>query len=96
MIFLSGGTGKLAIVLPDGILNNSSLQYVRDYIEQHYQILAVVSLPQTAFKYYEAGVKPSILLLQKFSEEEYSLYQASVNQITGENEKVYMPRVKGT
>ena len=92
--FLKWETGKLAIILPDGILNNSSLQYVRDYIEQHYEILAVVSLPQIAFRYYEAGVKPSILLLRKFSEEEYSLYQASVNQITGENEKVYMPRVK--
>ena len=91
--FLKWGTGKLAIVLPDGILNNSSLQYVRDYIEQHYQILAVVSLPQTAFKHYEAGVKPSILFLQKFSEEEYSLYQASIRQITDENETIYLPRV---
>ena len=91
--FLKWGTGKLAIVLPDGILNNSSLQYVRDYIEQHYRILAVVSLPQTAFKHYEAGVKPSILFLQKFSEEEYSLYQANIHRITGENEAIYMPRV---
>ena len=91
--FLKWGTGKLAIVLPDGILNNSSLQYVRDYIEQHYRILAVISLPQIAFRYYEAGVKPSILLLQKFSEEEYSLYQANINRITGENEAVYLPRV---
>ena len=92
--FLKWETGKLAIILPDGILNNSSLQYVRDYIEQHYEILAVVSLPQIAFRYYEAGVKPSILLLRKFSEEEYSLYQASINQITEENEAIYMPRVK--
>ena len=91
--FLKWGTGKLAIILPDGILNNSSLQYVRDYIEQHFQILAVVSLPQIAFKHYKAGVKPSILFLQKFSEEEYSLYQASIHQITGENEAIYMPRV---
>ena len=52
--FLEWGTGKLAIILPDGVLNNSSLQYVRDYIEQHFQILAVVSLPQTAFRYYES------------------------------------------
>ena len=91
--FLKWGNGKLAIVLPDGILNNSSLQYVRDYIEQRYKILAVVSLPQTAFRYYEAGVKPSILFLQKYSEEEYSLYQASIRQITEENEAIYMPRV---
>ena len=92
--FLKWGTGILAIVLPDGILNNSSLQYVRDYIEQHYRILAVVSVPQLAFKHYKAGVKPSILLLQKFSEDEYSLYQAIIHQITGDNDAIYMPRVK--
>ena len=92
--FLKWETGKLAIILPDGILNNSSLQYVRDYIEQHYEILAVVSLPQIAFRYYEAGVKPSILLLRKFSEEEYSLYQANINRITGKNEEIYTPRIK--
>ena len=91
--FLKWGTGELAIVLPDGILNNSSLQYVRDYIEQHFRIRAVVSLPQIAFRYYEAGVKPSILFLEKFTEEEYSLYQANIHRITGENEAIYMPRV---
>ena len=74
--FLKWETGKLAIILPDGILTNSSLQYVRDYIQGHFQILAVVSLPQTAFSHYGAGVKPSILFLRKFSEAEYSLYQA--------------------
>ena len=92
--FLKWRTGKLAIIIPDGILNNSSLQYVRDYIEQHFQILAIVSLPQTAFSHYGAGVKPSILFLRKFSLEEYSLYQASINQITERNEKVYTPRIE--
>ena len=91
--FLKWGTGTLAIILPDGILNNSSLQYVRDYIEGHFQILAIVSLPQTAFSHYGAGVKPSILFLQKFSEAEYSLYQASINRIKGENEAVFTSRV---
>ena len=92
--FLMSGTGKLAIILPDGILNNSSLQYVRDYIEQHFQILAVVSLPETAFRFYEAGVIPSILFLRKFSEEECSLYKASIHQITDENAAICTSRVK--
>ena len=92
--FLKWETGKLAIIIPDGILNNSSLQYVRDYIEQHFRILAIVSLPQTAFSHYGAGVKPSILFLRKFSEEEYSLYQAHINRIKGENEAVFAPRIK--
>ena len=57
--------GKIAIVLPDGILTNSSLQYVRDYIMQNSQILAVVSLPQFAFAHFGAGVKSSLVFLRK-------------------------------
>ena len=91
--FLKWETGKLAIILPDGILTNSSLQYVRDYIERHFQILAVVSLPQIAFSHYGAGVKTSILFLRKFSEQEYERYQAAINQITEKNEAVYMPQI---
>lgn len=59
--------GYLAIVIPDGVLTNSSLQYVRDNIEEMYRIVAVVSLPQTAFSATGAGVKSSVLFLRKHS-----------------------------
>jgi len=59
--------GYLAIVVPDGILTNSSLQYVRDEIEENYRIVAVVSLPQTAFQATGAGVKSSVLFLKKYT-----------------------------
>ena len=62
--------GYLAIVIPDGILTNSSLQYVRDQIEDLYRIVAVVSLPQTAFTATGAGVKSSVLFLKKWPEKE--------------------------
>jgi len=65
--FLRPG-GILAIVIPDGILTNSSMQYVRDWIEEHYRIIGVVSLPQTAFIANGAGVKSSILFLMKLTE----------------------------
>ncbi len=61
--------GYLAIVIPDGILTNSSLQYVRDSIEDLYRIVAVVSLPQTAFTATGAGVKSSVLFLKKHTAE---------------------------
>lgn len=64
--FLNDG-GYLAIVIPDGVLTNSSLQYVRDQIEDWYRIVAVVSLPQTAFTATGAGVKSSVLFLRKYS-----------------------------
>lgn len=57
--------GYLAIVIPDGILTNSSLQYVRDNLEELYRIVAVVSMPQTAFSANGAGVKSSVLFLRK-------------------------------
>jgi type I restriction enzyme M protein len=63
--FLKEG-GYMAIVLPDGILTNSSLAYVRESIEEMFRIVAVVSLPQTAFTHTGAGVKSSVLFLKKW------------------------------
>lgn len=63
--FLKYGTGQAAIVLPDGILTNSSSQYVRDFILERFQLLAVVSLPQCAFAHFGAGVKASIIFVRK-------------------------------
>lgn len=60
--------GYLAIVIPDGILTNSGLQYVRDKLEELYRIVAVVSMPQTAFTSTGAGVKSSVLFLRKHKE----------------------------
>lgn len=67
--FLREG-GYLAIVLPDGILTNSSLQYVRTQIEDWFRIVAVVSMPQTAFMANGAGVKSSVLFLKKWTRKE--------------------------
>ena len=77
--FLAEG-GYLAIVIPDGVLTNSSLQYVRDGIEEKYRIVAVVSMPQTAFQATGAGVKSSVLFLKKHTTERTERIQ---NQKTG-------------
>jgi len=68
--FLKEG-GFLAIVIPDGILTNSSMQYVRDQIEKWFRIVAVVSMPQTAFSHTGAGVKSSVLVLRKWSKSKH-------------------------
>ena len=86
--------GRMGIVLPDGILTNSSLQYVRDFITDNAQILAVVSLPQTAFRKPHAkggggagsGVKASLLFLRKKKEGEklqknYPIFMAIAEHI---------------
>lgn len=57
--------GFLAIVIPDGILTNATNQFVRDWMVEKFRIWAIVSLPQHTFAHVKAGVKSSILFLQK-------------------------------
>ena len=68
--------GRLGIVLPEGILNNPSLQYVRTYCEDRARVEAVVSLPQETFASAGATVKCSLLFLHKFTAEEKADYDA--------------------
>lgn len=59
-------------MLPDGILTNSSLQGVRDWLLDRFQLMAVISLPQEAFQHAGAGVKASLVFLRKRAESERS------------------------
>lgn len=83
--FLKPGTGRVAIVLPDGILTNSSLQGVRDWLLSHFQLLAVVSLPQFAFAHYDAGVKASIVFMRRLAEGETVPDDAPIFMALAEN-----------
>ena len=93
--FVKPGTGKLCLVLPDGILTNSSLQYVRDFMMERCQIDAVISLPQFAFSHYGAGVKSSLVFLRRKAENEtlddYPIFMAIADRIgydaTGREDK---------
>jgi type I restriction enzyme M protein len=62
--------GRLGIVLPEGIFNNPSMDYVREFCEDRAFIKAVISLPQDTFFSSGATVKASLLFMQKFTEEE--------------------------
>ncbi len=69
---LIGPGGRMAIVLPQGVLNNTNMEYVRDYLLQKARILAVVGLRGNTFKPH-TGTKTSILFLQKWGEKEKPL-----------------------
>ena len=56
--------GRLAIVLPQGVLNNANMRYVREYLFDKARILAVVGLHGNTFKPH-TGTKTSVLFLQK-------------------------------
>lgn len=61
--FLKPG-GKMAIVLPDGILGNPNTEVVRKWILEHFKLLASVDLPVETFLP-QVGVQASLLFLQK-------------------------------
>ena len=67
--------GRMGIVLPEGVLNNSKLQNVREHIEGKAKILLIVSIPQDVFIASGATVKPSLLFFKKFTDEERIRYE---------------------
>ena len=83
--FLKPGTGQMAIVLPDGILTNASTQYVRDFVMEHCQIMAIVSMPIFAFAHYGAAVKSSLVFVRRKGGKEklgkYKIFMAIAEHI---------------
>ncbi len=71
--------GFLAIVVPDGIITNSTNQYVRDWLIDKFRIVAVASLPQYTFSHVRAGVKSSVLFLKKYPENQVKKFEEILN-----------------
>lgn len=67
--FLKPG-GKLGIVLPDGLLKNKNMKFVREWIEQVAEIVAVISLPIETFSPYGAAIKTSLCFFRKYRQDE--------------------------
>ena len=65
-------SGKMAIVLPQSIFNGAQMEYVRQFLFKKARILAVVGLQGNTFKPH-TGTKTSVLLLQKWGENEKPL-----------------------
>lgn len=75
--FLKPG-GKMAIVLPDGILGNPNTESVRAWILERFKLLASVDLPVETFLP-QVGVQASLLFLQKKTAEEKLIAVADEN-----------------
>lgn len=84
--FLKPG-GKMAIVLPDGILGNPNTESVRAWILEHFKLLASVDLPVETFLP-QVGVQASLLFLQKKTAEEKLI------AVSDENYDVFMAIVE--
>ena len=89
--------GRMAIVLPQGRLNNATDRYIREFITQHARILAVVGLHQNVFKPH-TGTKTSVLFLQKWDDElcpkveDYPIFFATMREPSKDNsgEKIFV------
>ena len=66
--FLRPG-GRLAIVLPDSILGNPGLAYIRQWLIEHTRIIASVDLHVDTFQP-KNGTQTSVLLVQKKTQED--------------------------
>lgn len=93
--------GRMAIVLPQGVLNNTNMQYIRQFLFDKARILAVVGLHGNTFKPH-TGTKTSVLFLKKWAEDEkplkdYPIFMA-VSQKSGKDNSgdvVYKKDEKG-
>jgi type I restriction enzyme M protein len=73
--------GRMAIVLPDGLLQNVSNGHVRFWICSQARVLAVVSIPQEAFVPYGTGIKTSVLILQKLPVDTTKMFMARIQKV---------------
>ena len=86
--------GRMGIVLPEGVLNNSNLQKVRDYFESEAKILLITSIPQDVFIASGATIKPSLLFFKRFTAEERKQYAEAKNKAVKAVDKEFEPQVK--
>ena len=70
---LEPGVGVAAIVIPNGILGNPGLGYVRQWILRHAQVLGSIDMHPDAFQP-NVGVQTSILVVRRFDRDEEVRY----------------------
>jgi type I restriction enzyme M protein len=74
--FLKPGTGRCAIVLPDGILGSPGLGYVREWILRNTRVLASIDLHPDTFQPH-VSVQTSVLILERKTADEIAVEDAA-------------------
>lgn len=82
--------GRMGMVLPEGVLNTSNLQKVREYFEGKAKIILICSIPQDVFIAAGATVKPSLVFFKRFTEEEELLYLGAKTKAENEIRQKYI------
>jgi type I restriction enzyme M protein len=74
--FLKDG-GVMAIVLPDSILNNPSLSFIRQWLFRRARVLASVDLPKETFADSGGVPNPSVLIVQRLAKDDMKMAEAN-------------------
>lgn len=72
---LKPGTGRMAMVIPNGILNNPGNAYIRNWILKKAQVLAVVDMQRDLFQP-NNDTQTSMVLMRRLSAEEEAVAEA--------------------
>ncbi|MFA6201235.1 MAG: N-6 DNA methylase [Bacteroidales bacterium] len=86
--------GRMGIVLPEGVLNNTNLQKIREFVESKAKIILITSIPQDVFIASGAMVKPSLLFFKKFTKEEAMQWKTIATKAEKETAKKYETQTK--
>lgn len=85
--------GRMGMVLPEGVLNTSNLQKIREYFEGKAKIILICSIPQDVFIAAGATVKPSLVFFKRFTEEELQ-YLGAKTRAEKEIRQKYIGQIK--
>lgn len=85
--------GRLGIVLPEGVLNNTNLQNVRELFEGMAKIILITSIPQDVFMASGATVKPSLMFFKKFTKEESQQYEDAKTKAYNDVKEKYSEQI---
>lgn len=85
--------GHLAIVLPDSILNNPGLQFIRRWLLHNARIVASIDLPKETFAESGGVPNPSVLVVQRLTRSDVKL--AKANALDNYNIFMAIPKTVG-
>ena len=86
--------GRMGMVLPEGVLNTSNLQKIREYFEGKAKIILICSIPQDVFIAAGATVKPSLVFFKRFTEDEELQYLGAKTRAEKEIRQKYIDQIK--
>lgn len=76
--------GRLGIIWPEGYLSTAAHTYVRQWVLDHFQIVALVELPRRIFTKSGADLRSNIVIAEKFTGRrpgDYPIYASLVRKV---------------